>query len=79
MRCNQCGKEIPKTNTHSILYNGVHMILCGKHYSQYVKYGHFLDQDQKSIADCNEYELTPEGVWIYTFNRSGNPSGKFIP
>lgn len=78
MRCNQCGKEIPKTNTHSILYNGVHMILCGKHYSQYVKYGHFLDKDQKSIADYNEYELTPEGVWIYTFNRSGNPSGKFI-
>ena len=78
MRCNQCGKEIPKTNTHSIVYNGVSLILCGKHYSQYIKYGHFLDSDQKSVQDSNEYEITPEGVWIYTFNRQGNPSGKFI-
>lgn len=78
MRCNQCGKEIPSTNTHSIVYNGVHLILCGKHYTQYIKYGHFLDQDQKSIQDANEYEITPEGVYIYTFNRRGEPSGRFM-
>lgn len=78
MKCNQCGKEIPKTNTHSINYNGTSMILCGKHYSQYVKYGKFLDNDQKSIFDANEYEITSEGVWIYTFNRRNEPSGKFL-
>lgn len=78
MKCSQCGKEIPKTNSHSILYNGTNMVLCGKHYSQFVKYGKFLDNDQKSTHDSNEYEITTEGVWIYTFNKQGNPSGKFI-
>lgn len=78
MKCNQCGKEIPKTNTHAINYNGVHMILCGKHYSQYIKYNHFLDASQKTCFDANEYEITPEGVWIYTFNHNNEPSGKFL-
>lgn len=79
MYCNQCGKEIPKTNTHAINYNGVSMIVCGKHYTQYIKYGHFLDNNPKSIQDSNEYEITPEGVWIYTFKKStGDPSGKFL-
>ena len=79
MKCNQCGKKIPATNKHSVLYEGhIPMILCGKHYSQYVKYGHFLDSDQKSCFDANEYEITPEGVWIYTFNRQNEPSGKFL-
>lgn len=78
MKCNQCGKEIPKTNTHSIIYNNTHMILCGKHYSQYIKFGHFLDSVSKSTHDSNEYEITPEGVWIYTFNSKEEPSGKFM-
>lgn len=78
MKCNQCGKEIPETNRHSINYNGVSMILCGKHYSQYVKYGHFLDASQKTCFDSNEYEITPEGVWIYTVNNKLEPSGKFL-
>ena len=78
MKCNQCGKEIPSTNTHSIVYNSMSLILCGKHYSQYIKYGHFLDSDSKSCHDMNEYEITPEGVWIYTFNRKCEPSGKFL-
>ena len=42
MKCNQCGKDIPKTNQHTILYNGTPLLVCGKHYSQYVKYGKFL-------------------------------------
>lgn len=78
MKCNQCGKEIPATNQHSINYNGISLILCGKHYSQYIKYGHFLDSSQKTCFDSNEYEITPEGVWIYTFNRRQEPSGKFL-
>ena len=43
MKCNQCGKDIPQSNRHSINYNGTSMIVCGKHYSQYIKYGKFLD------------------------------------
>ena len=78
MKCNQCGKTIPATNTHSINYNGIQMIVCGKHYSQYIKYGHFLDESPKSCFDSNEYEIVPEGVWIYTFNRKQEPSGKFL-
>lgn len=52
--------------------------MCGKHYSQYVKYGHFLDSTKRSTYDSNEYEITNEGVWIYTFNRKGSVSGKFL-
>lgn len=78
MKCNQCGKSIPATNQHAVFYNNIHMILCGKHYSQYVKYGHFLDASTKTCFDSNEYEITPEGVWIYTFNRQEEPSGKFM-
>lgn len=78
MKCNQCGKDIPKTNQHSINYHGVSMIVCGKHYSQYIKYGKFLDESQKTCFDSNEYEITDEGVWIYCFNRNNEPSGKFL-
>lgn len=78
MKCNQCGKEIPATNQFSISYNGIHMIVCGKHYAQYLKFGKFLDNIARSCQDSNEYEITPEGVWIYTFNRQQEPSGKFL-
>ena len=78
MVCEQCGKEIPNTNRFSINYHGQHMIVCGKHYAQYLKFDKFLDKDQKTIFDSNEYEITEEGVWIYCFNRRGEPSGKFI-
>lgn len=78
MKCNQCGKEIPKTNTFSVNYNGTNLKLCGKHYAQYLKYGKFLDSSQRTCFDSNEYEITNEGVWIYTFNRQNEPSGKFL-
>jgi hypothetical protein len=77
MKCNQCGKDIPQTNQHSINYNGVPMILCGKHYSQYIKYGKFLDESQKTCFDSNEYEIIGKVVWIYCFNRKNEVSGKF--
>lgn len=78
MKCNQCGKTIPETNQHQINYNGISMIVCGKHYSQYIKYGKFLDEDPKTCFDTNEYEIVKEGVWIYCFNRKQEPSGKFL-
>lgn len=78
MKCNQCGKEIPETNQHPINYKGIPIIVCGKHYSQYVRFGHFLDEDPRTVYDSNEYEITPEGVWIYTFNHREEPSGKFL-
>ena len=78
MKCNQCGKSIPATNQHSINYHGISMIVCGKHYSQYIKFGKFLDESQKTCFDSNEYEITKEGTWIYCFNRNNEPSGKFL-
>lgn len=78
MRCNQCGKLIPKTNQHSIRYNGTIIHVCGKHYSQYVKYKKFLDESQKSNNDSNEFEVDGDNVWIYCFNRRNEPSGKFL-
>lgn len=77
MKCNQCGKNIPITNTHQINYNGIPMIVCGKHYSQYIKYGKFLDESPKSQFDSNEYEIDGEIVWIYCFNRKQEVSAKF--
>lgn len=77
MKCNQCGKTIPQTNTHSINFNGIHMIVCGKHYSQYVRYGKFLDESPKSCFDSNEYEIIQDKVWIYCFNRKNEVSAKF--
>lgn len=78
MKCNQCGKTIPESNTQHINYQGVSMIVCGKHYAQYLKYGKFLDENPKTCFDSNEYEITNEGVWIYCFNRKQEPSGKFL-
>lgn len=78
MKCEQCGKIIPDTNRHPIFYHGTHMVVCGKHYSQFLKYGKFLDAIQKTCFDTNEYEITPEGTWIYCFNRKNEPSGKFL-
>ena len=78
MKCNQCGKNIPQTNQHTINYNGISMIVCGKHYNQYVKYGKFLDDDPKSCRDSNEYEIIGDKAWIYCFNRQNEPSGKFL-
>lgn len=78
MYCNQCGKEIPNTNTFHINYEGVSMIVCGKHYSQYLRFHKFLDDSKRSMFDANEFEIIDEGVWIYCFNRKNEPSGKFL-
>lgn len=78
MKCYQCGKEIPSTNCFSINYNGQSIQICGKHYAQFRKHGHFLDSNPKSCFDRNEYEITNDGVWIYTFNRKQEPSGRFL-
>lgn len=77
MKCNQCGKEIPSTNKHQINYNGHSIVLCGKHYSQYIKYRKFLDSTQKTCFDSNEYEVIDNKAWIYCFNRQNQVSAKF--
>lgn len=78
MKCNQCGKEIPKTNQQHIKYNGKSIVVCGKHYAQYLKHGKFLDADPRTCFDTNEYEIVDEGVWIYCLNRKNEPAGKFL-
>ena len=78
MKCNQCGKEIPKTNQFRINYNNESIVVCGKHYAQFLKHKHFLDNNQRTCFNQNEIEVTEEGVWIYTFNRQQEPSGKFL-
>lgn len=78
MKCNQCGKTIAATNTHTVTCDGLQMLVCGKHYSQFVKYGKFLDESPKSTHDGNEYEVVGDSVWVYCFNRKCEPSGKFV-
>ena len=76
--CEICGKEIPATNKFSINYQGKSMIICGKHYAQYLKFGKFLDNSQRTIQDPNDYEITDDGVWIICRNTKGEISGKFL-
>lgn len=78
MNCKQCGKEIPQTNQFKINYNEENIIVCGKHYAQYIKHKHFLDNNKRTCFDRNEYEITESGVWVYTFNRNQEISGKFL-
>lgn len=78
MKCHQCGKNIPETNSNPICFHGIHMIVCGKHYSQYIRYKKFIDDSPRSCFDTNEYEITTDGVWIICENRRNEPSGKFL-
>ena len=76
--CDICGKEIPWNKKASRIIDGKRVILCGKHYMQYTSKRCFLDNSSKSCADKNNYEFVDDGVWIYTYYRNGQPSGKFI-
>lgn len=78
MKCNQCGKEIPLSNKHTVSINGKSVILCDKHYSQWIKYGKFLDDNQTTCFDANDFEISEEGVWVFCRNRQGEISGKFL-
>lgn len=76
--CDQCGKKITKSNKNTKIINGKLMTLCGKHYAQYLKHNHFLDNNPRSETDANEFEITDDGVWVYTFNKKQEISGKFL-
>ena len=78
MKCDQCGKHIKKSNKHSVLIDGKTWNLCGKHYTQYVKFHHFLDNNQKSVQDLNDFVVTKHGVYVYTFNHAGKITGRMI-
>lgn len=76
--CDICGKEIPWNKKASLIIDEKRVILCGKHYMQYISKRCFLDNNPKSCADKNDYEFVDDGVWIYTYYRNGKLSGKFL-
>lgn len=78
MNCDVCGKEIAISNQFHINYNGQRMIVCGKHYAQYIKYHKFLDSNPRSNAGMNDFETTKDGTYIFCYNRQNKPSGKFL-
>lgn len=77
-KCDVCGKIVPKTNCSGRIIDGQLMKLCGKHYSQYVRLGKFIDNSQDTQYDRNKYEITEQGVWIFCYNRQKELTGKFI-
>lgn len=79
MKCEICGKEMISDRGHYMTIGGKATLLCSKHYIQYLKYGHFLDKDPVHHKfDPNDFEVTDDGIWVYTFNRKLQISGKFL-
>lgn len=76
--CDICGKTIPESNAHRKLVDGVSKCLCGKHYSQFVKYGKFTDISQKCVHDSNDFKIDGDITYIYTTTKSNEVSGYFI-
>lgn len=76
--CDICHKIIPNTNTNKKLINGKSYTLCGKHYSQFINNGYFLDKSKFSSKDPNKYCIDNSIVYIYTTDIFGNNTGYFI-
>ena len=45
------------------------MHLCNKHYTQYRKYGKFLDNNPRTIYDKNEYHICGDITYIDLYNK----------
>lgn len=74
MKCDICNKELEE---HKVCKAYSH-ILCAKHYQQFLKFGHPLDINPKSVADLNDIEYAPEGIWIITYSRRCEESGRCL-
>lgn len=77
IKCDICGKELPPSNQHTRMVDGKTLMLCGKHYSQYVKYGKFLDNSQKTVFDSNDFKVDGDITYVYTTNKNNEVSGFF--
>lgn len=71
-KCDVCGRELNK----KIRYHGY--TLCPKHYQQYLKYGKFLDNIQRTTNDLNDYEIKDGIAYFNVYNQRNEYVGQFI-
>ena len=71
-KCDICGRELnKKTRCHGYT-------LCPKHYQQYLKYGKFLDNIQRTNDDLNDYEIKDGIAYFNVYNQRNECVGQFI-
>ena len=71
-KCDICGR----------LTNRTHKLqgytLCSKHMHQLYKYGKFLDNNQRTNTDLNDYEIKNEITRFFLYNQKNEKIGSFI-
>lgn len=73
-KCDICGRELHKKIS---LYG---YILCSKHMHQYLKYGEFKDNIQRTNSDLNDYviDYDTRTVTFNIYNQKNVKNGEFI-
>lgn len=62
--CEICGRELNKRN---FIYG---KILCSKHMHQFMKYGKFIDNTQRTKKDLNDYKIIDDVVYMNLYNNA---------
>lgn len=72
MKCSVCGKK----SEHCCKYSGA--IYCPKHYQQYLKFGHVLDNNPRTTNDLNDFEIYGDTTKVFVYNRRCEKYGYFL-
>lgn len=67
--CEVCGISSEEKDVHNRIGLGC---LCDKHYTQYIKYGKFMDKNPRCVKDPNEIRLYNNHAEIDTYDQYGN-------
>ncbi len=72
MKCDICGKK----SEHCCKLSGV--VYCPKHYQQYLKFGHVLDNNPRTTKDLNDFEICGDTTKVFVYNRRCERYGYFL-
>lgn len=76
MRCDVCGIT---DDVKKIFHNTkADMNLCNKHNVQFYQYGKFLDNNQQSKKDPNQYRIFNDYIEVDCYDKYGNVNATFI-
>lgn len=71
-KCDICGREsFKKIRAHG-------HTLCSKHMHQFVKYGHALDNNPRTVNDLNDYTIQGDYVYFNAYNQRCDWVGYFV-
>ena len=71
-KCDICGRETNRT------YRMHGYTLCSKHMHQLYNHGKFLDSNQRTNCDLNDYYILGEEVHFNIYNQKNEKVGEFI-